>query len=72
MLSSRNILFFPFYARCFTTTPIRCWQNFENERHYEPGEEFLKRVKHGLTYDFRRAQRRYKEVFNKLLKFKIF
>lgn len=48
--------------RYFQTSFIRCWQKFENERYFTPGEEVLKRVKHGLTYDFRRATRRYKEV----------
>ncbi|VDM60565.1 unnamed protein product [Angiostrongylus costaricensis] len=38
------------------------WQTFENERHYEPGEDYLKRTWHGLTYDFRRWRRRYEEV----------
>lgn len=48
--------------RCIqTTAPIR-WQGFENERHYEPGEDFMKRTWHGLAYDFRRWKRRYQEV----------
>lgn len=68
MILLRNFLFHKHSIRYFTTSKIRCWQNFENERHYEPGEELFKRVKHGLTYDLRRAQRRYKEVFNKLIK----
>ncbi|KAE9419395.1 hypothetical protein Angca_003329, partial [Angiostrongylus cantonensis] len=38
------------------------WQTFENERHYEPGEDYLKRTWHGLTYDFRRWRRRYEEA----------
>lgn len=62
MLSCKNFLFFALSARHLSTTPVRFWQNFENERHFEPGEELFKRVNHGLTYDFRRARRRYKEV----------
>ncbi|VDM44965.1 unnamed protein product [Toxocara canis] len=46
----------------FHTSTPRKWQNFENERHFEPGEDVLKRVWHGLTYDFKRWKRRYKEA----------
>ncbi|CAB3405883.1 unnamed protein product [Caenorhabditis bovis] len=49
-------------SRCLQTTRVDCWQNFENERHYEPGEDVMKRVWHGLTYDFRRWKRRYQEA----------
>ncbi|KJH42878.1 FAD dependent oxidoreductase [Dictyocaulus viviparus] len=38
------------------------WQNFENERHFEPGEDYLKRTWYGLTYDLRRWKRRYEEA----------
>lgn len=49
------------FGRRFSFTPLYRWQKFENERHYEPGED-IRRVWHGLTYDFRRAARRYREV----------
>uniref|UniRef100_A0A1I7SFP6 FAD-dependent oxidoreductase domain-containing protein 1 n=1 Tax=Bursaphelenchus xylophilus TaxID=6326 RepID=A0A1I7SFP6_BURXY len=41
---------------------VRKWRDYENERHYEPGEDVFKRVWHGLTYDYRRARRRYAEA----------
>lgn len=44
-----------------TSTPLS-WQKFENERHFEPGEDVMKRVWHGLSYDFRRWKRRFQEV----------
>ncbi|CAJ0575364.1 unnamed protein product, partial [Mesorhabditis spiculigera] len=40
----------------------QAWQGYENERHYEPGEEPLKRTWHGLSYDFRRWARRFDEA----------
>ncbi|EFO93823.1 hypothetical protein CRE_12628 [Caenorhabditis remanei] len=43
------------------TAPVS-WQRFENERHFEPGEDVMKRVWHGLTYDFRRWKRRFQEA----------
>uniref|UniRef100_A0A158R5J2 FAD-dependent oxidoreductase domain-containing protein 1 n=1 Tax=Syphacia muris TaxID=451379 RepID=A0A158R5J2_9BILA len=46
----------------FHTSSSFRWQDFENERHYEPGEDVRKRVWHALTYDFRRWKRRYKEA----------
>lgn len=46
----------------FHTSSVSGWQDFENERHFEPGEDVMKRVWHGLTYDFRRWKRRYKEA----------
>ena len=49
-------------SRYISTTSPQLWKNYENERHYEPGEDVLKRVWHGLTYDFRRWKRRYNEV----------
>ncbi|TKR81396.1 hypothetical protein L596_015270 [Steinernema carpocapsae] len=45
-----------------STTGTFTWKKFENERHYEPGEDVPKRVWHGLTYDFRRWKRRYEEA----------
>lgn len=50
-------------TRSLHISAINLWQNYENERHFQRGEEAFRRVKHGLTYDFRRASRRYKEVF---------
>ena len=44
------------------TTTCCSWQKFENERHFEPGEDILGRTWHGLTYDWRRWRRRYYEV----------
>lgn len=38
------------------------WRNYENERHYEQGEDMFGRTWHGLTYDYRRAKRRFQEV----------
>jgi hypothetical protein len=40
----------------------RKWQVYENERYFEPGEEPWKRIKHVITYDFKRSARRYREV----------
>ena len=67
---------FPFVfansSRFLSFSQPRNWQTYENERYfgYEPSaEEPWKRIKHGLTYDLRRAARRYREVF---LQFVIF
>ncbi|XGW16336.1 hypothetical protein V3C99_001641 [Haemonchus contortus] len=49
-------------SRCIHSSIPCLWQTFENERHYEPGEDYLKRTWHGLTYDFRRWKRRYQEA----------
>ncbi|CAI4229323.1 unnamed protein product [Auanema sp. JU1783] len=49
-------------ARRISTSSAVYWQNYENERHYEPGEDVLNRTWHGLTYDFRRWKRRYLEA----------
>uniref|UniRef100_A0A0N4Z5L0 FAD-dependent oxidoreductase domain-containing protein 1 n=1 Tax=Parastrongyloides trichosuri TaxID=131310 RepID=A0A0N4Z5L0_PARTI len=43
-------------------TKVKCWQKFENERHYEPGEDVPGRIWHGLTYDFRRWRRRFNDA----------
>ncbi|KAI6222507.1 putative fad oxidoreductase [Aphelenchoides besseyi] len=48
--------------RSLSLTSARFWQKYENERHYEPGEDFLARTWHGLTYDWRRWTRRYQEA----------
>uniref|UniRef100_A0AC35TSI0 DAO domain-containing protein n=1 Tax=Rhabditophanes sp. KR3021 TaxID=114890 RepID=A0AC35TSI0_9BILA len=48
-------------SRSLRTTPISAWQNYENERHYEPGEDVMNRTWHGLTYDFRRWKRRFQD-----------
>ncbi|KAL6724782.1 hypothetical protein Aduo_019639 [Ancylostoma duodenale] len=48
--------------RCIHTSIPSLWQSYENERHYEPGEDPLNRTFHGLTYDFRRWKRRYQEA----------
>ncbi|EYC08778.1 hypothetical protein Y032_0064g3524 [Ancylostoma ceylanicum] len=48
--------------RCIHTSIPSLWQSYENERHYEPGEDALNRTWHGLTYDFRRWKRRYQEA----------
>lgn len=45
--------------KCIHTTAINCWDKYENERYYAPGDDPLKRAWHGLTYDFRRWKRRY-------------
>ncbi|GMR33894.1 hypothetical protein PMAYCL1PPCAC_04089 [Pristionchus mayeri] len=55
-------------TRTLHFSAIRAWQGFENERHYEPGEDVLKRTWHGLTYDFRRWKRRYQEARNDAFK----
>lgn len=71
MLAARRITATPSTSRvCIAAqqqrhlrlSAVNLWQNFENERHYEPGEEPLKRTWHALTYDFRRWKRRYYEV----------
>ncbi|VDO30105.1 unnamed protein product [Onchocerca flexuosa] len=49
-------------AACFHTTPLIRWQNFENERHFEPGEDVLKRMWYALKYDVKRWKRRWKEA----------
>ncbi|VDM97124.1 unnamed protein product [Onchocerca ochengi] len=36
--------------------------NFENERHFEPGEDVLKRMWYALKYDVKRWKRRWKEA----------
>lgn len=36
--------------------------DFENERHFEPGEDVLKRMWYALKYDVKRWKRRWKEV----------
>uniref|UniRef100_A0A1I7X9M2 Glycosyl-4,4'-diaponeurosporenoate acyltransferase n=1 Tax=Heterorhabditis bacteriophora TaxID=37862 RepID=A0A1I7X9M2_HETBA len=59
VLKSRNL---SSPVRYIQTTCTQYWQNFENERHFEPGEDVLKRTWHGLTYDFKRWKRRYQEV----------
>ncbi|KAI6181893.1 putative fad oxidoreductase [Aphelenchoides besseyi] len=51
-----------FQQRSLSLTSARFWQKYENERHYEPGEDFLARTWHGLTYDWRRWTRRYQEA----------
>lgn len=38
------------------------WQIYENEHHFQQGEEGWKRVKHAFTYDLRRWARRYREA----------
>ncbi|KAK0404837.1 hypothetical protein QR680_017657 [Steinernema hermaphroditum] len=48
--------------RLLHTTNVLGWQKYENERHFEPGEDVPKRVWHGLTYDFRRWKRRFNEA----------
>ncbi|ETN85165.1 hypothetical protein RB195_021643 [Necator americanus] len=48
--------------RCIHNSIPSLWQAYDNERHYEPGEDALNRTWHGLTYDFRRWKRRYQEA----------
>jgi FAD-dependent oxidoreductase domain-containing protein 1 len=54
--------------RYFQTSSIRKWEKYENERYYAPGEDPLKRVWHGLTYDFKRWKRRYANARNDAFK----
>ncbi|KAL3088790.1 hypothetical protein niasHT_023138 [Heterodera trifolii] len=49
-------------SRFLSFTQCKHWQPYENERYFEPGQEFWDRGKHILTYEFRRAARRYREA----------
>jgi hypothetical protein len=63
------------FSRYLSFSQQKLWQKYENERYfnYEPmAEEPWKRIKHGITYDLRRAARRYKEVYFILEKKKFF
>ncbi|VDD87417.1 unnamed protein product [Enterobius vermicularis] len=58
----RGLIHKSWKSAAFHTSTVNRWQDFENERHYEPGEDVMKRVWHGLTYDIRRWKRRYNEA----------
>ncbi|VDM77902.1 unnamed protein product [Strongylus vulgaris] len=62
MLTSPINRYFQRSLRHIHSTIPSLWQSYENERHYEPGEDALSRTWHGLTYDFRRWKRRYQEA----------
>uniref|UniRef100_A0A7E4V1K9 FAD-dependent oxidoreductase domain-containing protein 1 n=1 Tax=Panagrellus redivivus TaxID=6233 RepID=A0A7E4V1K9_PANRE len=49
-------------SRHIHATTLCAWEKYDNERHFEPGEDVLKRVWHGLTYDVKRWKRRYQQA----------
>ncbi|KAE9550122.1 hypothetical protein FO519_006659 [Halicephalobus sp. NKZ332] len=49
-------------VRFLQNTSVRLWEKYDNERHYEPGEDPMGRLWHGLTYDFRRWKTRYNKA----------
>ncbi|CAD5228094.1 unnamed protein product [Bursaphelenchus okinawaensis] len=51
-------------VRGIQSTVVNRWREYENERYYEPGEDVLNRTWHGLTYDYRRSKRRFREARN--------
>uniref|UniRef100_A0A0K0FYA2 FAD-dependent oxidoreductase domain-containing protein 1 n=1 Tax=Strongyloides venezuelensis TaxID=75913 RepID=A0A0K0FYA2_STRVS len=48
--------------RSLQTTQVQYWQRYENDRHYEPGEDVPGRVMHGLSYDLKRWRRRFNDA----------
>ena len=49
-------------SRLLQTSSVKLWEKYDNERHYEPGEDPMGRLWHGLTYDFRRWKTRYNKA----------
>ncbi|KAM3727299.1 FAD-dependent oxidoreductase domain-containing protein [Dirofilaria immitis] len=62
LVGFRQLILCRVNATYIHTTSLIRWQNFENERHFEPGEDILKRMWYALKYDVKRWKRRWKEA----------